>query len=54
MHLSLLDMSNAFDTVAREKLFEHLEPILDPNVLYYSSIITNEPQIKIKLEGQIA
>ena len=54
VQLLLLDMSKAFDTVDREKLFEHLESILDPGELYYLSILTNEPQIKIKLEGQIS
>ena len=47
-------MSKAFDTVDRKILFEHLEQVLDQGELYYLSILTNQPQIKIKLENNIS
>ena len=46
IHLLLLDMSKAFDTVDREILFEHLEEILDADELYIFHILTNLPEIK--------
>ena len=47
--LSLFDMSKAFDTVNRRKLFEHLERILNPDELHLLSIITNFTKVKIKV-----
>ena len=47
--LSLFDMSKAFDTVNRRKLFEHLERILNPDELHLLSVITNFTKVKIKV-----
>ena len=47
--LSLFDMSRAFDTVNRRKLFERLERILNPDELHILSIITNFTKVKIKV-----
>ena len=47
--LSLFDMSKAFDTVNRRKLFEHLERILNPDELHLLSIITNFTKVKMKV-----
>ncbi len=47
--LLLLDMSKAFDTVDRGKLFNHLEQILEPDELYIMSRLTNHPQIKVRV-----
>ena len=52
--LKLLDMSKAFDTISRLLLFIHLEEALDQDELYYLSILTNEPQLKIKVENTIS
>ena len=47
--LSLFDMSKAFDTVNRQKLFEHLERIMNPDELHLLSIITNFTKVKVKV-----
>ena len=49
IHLLLLDMSKAFDTVDRKTLFEHLEEILHDDELYILHILTNNPQIAVKI-----
>ena len=49
--LSLFDMSKAFDTVNRQKLFEHLENILNPDELHLLSIITNFTKVKVKVNN---
>ena len=49
IHLLLLDMSKAFDTVDRQKLFEHLQEILHNDELYILHILTNNPQIAVKI-----
>ena len=54
VHLLLLDMSKAFDTVNRKVLFEHLDPLLEPGELYYLSILTNRPKLKVKLDNTIS
>jgi hypothetical protein len=46
-------MSKAFDTVNRELLFQNLENILQEDELHILSIITNNPELKIKLENKI-
>ena len=46
-------MSKAFDTVNRELLFQNLENILQEDELHILSKITNNPEIKIKLENKI-
>ena len=52
LHLLLLDMSKAFDTVKRDKLFEHLENILKPDELHLLSIITNRPTLRVKVNQE--
>ena len=49
IHLLLLDMSKAFDTVNRNKLFEHLEEILHDDELYIIHRLTNNPQLAVKI-----
>ena len=49
VHLLLLDMSKAFDTVNRNKLFEHLEEILEDDELYILHRLTNNPQLAVKI-----
>ena len=49
--LSLFDMSKAFDTVNRKKLFEHLERILEADELHILSIITNFIKVKVKVNS---
>ena len=46
-------MSKAFDTVNRELLLTDLEEILTPDELHLLSMITNRPEIQIKLEDQL-
>ena len=44
-------MSKAFDTVNRNTLVKNLETILDDDEIHLLAIITNRPEIKIKLEN---
>ena len=44
-------MSKAFDTVNRQKLFEALDEILNPDELHLLSIITNNPKLKVKINS---
>ena len=46
-------MSKAFDTVDREKLFQHLENILSPDELHLLSIITNETKVQVKVKNTL-
>ena len=52
IYVMLLDMSKAFDTVNRKTLFENLEKILRKDEIHILSIITNEPELRIKLESK--
>ena len=49
IYLLLLDMSKAFDTVNRKILFEELEEILEDDEMHLISILTNRPQIRVKI-----
>ena len=51
VYLSLFDMSKAFDTVNRKKLFEYLEKALTPDVLHLLNIITNLTKVKVKVNN---
>ena len=51
LYMTLLDMSEAFDTVDRKTLFENLEKILLPEELHLFSIITRNPSIKVKVNN---
>ncbi len=46
IYLLLIDMSNVFDSVRRDTLFERLEKILPPDELHLLSIINNRPNIQ--------
>ena len=50
IYVTLLDMK-AFDTVNHNTLFKNLETILDDDEIHLLAIITNRPEIKIKLEN---
>ena len=50
--LLLLDMSKAFDTVNRRVLFEHLEEILNKDEMPILGIITNKPELIVKIGSQ--
>ena len=52
IYVMLLDMSKAFDTVNRKTLFENLEKNLGKDELHMLSVITNEPELRIKLENR--
>ena len=45
-------MSKAFDTVNRRILFEHLEEILSEDEMHIIGILTNEPEIAVKIGSQ--
>ena len=49
IHLLLLDMSKAFDTVNRKVLFEELEEVLEDDELHMISILTNRPKIQVRV-----
>ena len=49
LHLLPLDMSKAFNTVDRKMLFEELEEILVDDEIHLLSMITNLPEIKVKI-----
>ena len=49
MHLLLLDMSKAFDAINRKILFEELQEILEEDEMHPISIMTNRPQIQVKV-----
>ena len=51
IHLLLLDMSKAFDTVNRNTLFDHLEDILEDDELYILHRLTNNPQLTVKINN---
>ena len=49
LDIKMTDMSKAFDTISRKLLFEHLEADIDPDELYYLSILTNKPELKVRV-----
>ena len=53
IYILLLDMSKAFDTVDRKTLFKYLEEILEADELHLLSMLTRNPQIAIKVNGQL-
>ena len=53
IHLLLLDMSKAFDTVNRKLLFEELQEILNGDEMYLLSVLTNRPKIQVKIGNTI-
>ena len=53
IHLLLLDMSKAFDTIQRGTLFEDLKEILNNDELHLIHLLLDNVQISVKLENQI-
>ncbi len=49
IHLLLLDMSQAFDTVNRKILFQHLEEMLNEDEMHIIGKLTNKPKITVKV-----
>ena len=49
LHLLMLDMSKAFDTVNRPKLLEDLKQILEPDELHLMSILIKDVRLKVKV-----
>ena len=52
LHIMLLDMSKAFDTVNRKTLLTNLQSTLDPDELHLLAVLTNRPLISIFLDGE--
>jgi hypothetical protein len=50
----MLDMSKAFDTVNRSKLFKYLEKILLPEEIHLLHILTNDVFLKVKVENDFS
>ena len=51
IHLLMLDMSKAFDTVNRSTLMQELTKVLDPDELHLINVITNT-QLKIRCRNE--
>ena len=49
----MLDMSKAFDTVNRSKLFNALEEVLLPEELHLLHILTNNVFLKVRVGQEI-
>ena len=52
IYILMLDMSKAFDTVNRNKLFEGLEEILLPEELHLLHILTNNVKLKVRVVSE--
>ena len=52
LHILLLDMSKAFDTVNRKTLLQKLETVLEPEEMHIMSILTNRPRLTVSLDGE--
>ena len=46
-------MSKAFDSIDRAKLFEYLEKILQPDELHLLNVLTNTPNIQVKVGNEL-
>ena len=53
IHLLMLDMSKAFDTIQRGTLFEDLKNILNLDELHFIYLQLDDVQIPVKLENEI-
>ena len=52
IYILLLDMSKAFDTVDRNKLFDSLEDILLPEELHLLHILTNNVKLRVRVGAE--
>ena len=52
IYILLLDMSKAFDTVDRNKLFNNLEDILLPEELHLLGILTNNVKLRVRVGNE--
>ena len=51
LHILLLDMSKAFDTVNRHTLMTDLQKTLEADELHLLAILTNRPRLSVTLDG---
>ena len=52
IHLLMLDMSKAFDTIKRGTLFEDLKGTLENDELHLIHLLLDDVQISVKLENE--
>ena len=50
----MLDMSKAFDTVNRKKLFKSLEEVLLPEEIHLLHILTNDVFIQVRVDDEFS
>ena len=53
IHLILLDMSRAFDTIERGVLLEDLKEILEPDILHLVNLLLTDVQIQVKYKNKL-
>ena len=53
IHILLLDMSRAFDTIDRGILLEDLKEILEPDILHLVSLLLTDVQLEVKHKKKI-
>ena len=49
IHLLMLDMSKAFDTVDRTTLLKFLQEILDPDELFLINLLINDFEYQVRI-----
>ena len=54
LDIKMSDMSKAFDNISRKLLFEHLEEDIEPDELFYQSILANKPELKVRVGALLA
>ena len=53
LHLLMLDMSKAFDTVNRKTLFEILSEVLNQDELHIMKVLTEDVTLQVKIEEEL-
>ena len=53
IHILLLDMSRAFDTIDRGILLKDLKEVLEPDTLHLVSLLLTDVQLEVKHKGKI-